>query len=101
MPLLSTPASSSKARQLPPFRDCTQPSEILQWQEAFLAGGERSLKSNPNDELHEKDQKIDQLHRKIGQMTMDVEILTKAQEIMARELGGNPAGFGTGSGSKS
>ena len=78
-----------------------KPSEILQWQDAFLAGGERSLKSNPNDELHEKDQKIDQLHRKIGQMTMDVEILTKAQEIMARELGGNPAGFGTGSGSKS
>ena len=80
------------------------PSDILAWKDAFLAAGERGLKSNPNDELHEKDRKIDSLHRKIGEMTMDIEILKKAHEIYRRDTGQpdiTSALFGPGSDSKS
>jgi len=81
-----------------------RPSDILAWKDAFLAGGERSLKSNPRDELDEKERKIDSLHRKIGEMTMDMEILKKAHEIYRRDTGQPDiasAVFGQGSDSKS
>ena len=78
-----------------------KPSEIMAWQEAFLAGGQRSLKSNPNDELHHKERKIEQLHRKIGEMTMDLEVLKKANEIYKRDLDTGTAHFGQGNDSNS
>lgn len=79
-----------------------KPSDILAWQDAFLAAGERGLKSNPRDELQEKDKKIEKLHRKIGEMTMDLEILEKANEIYKRDLGGgSPPHFGPGNDSGS
>ena len=81
-----------------------KPGDILAWKDAFLAAGERGLKSNPNDELHEKDRKIDNLHRKIGEMTMDIEILKKAHEIIRRDtqqVDVTSALFGPGSDSKS
>ena len=76
-------------------------SDILAWKDAFLAAGERGLKTNPNDELQEKERKIDQLHRKIGEMTMDFEVLEKANEIYARNVDATTAVFGSGSTSKS
>ena len=81
-----------------------KPSDVLAWKDAFLAAGERGLKSNPNDELQEKDRKIDDLHRKIGEITMDIDILKKAHEIYRRDTGQpgiTSALFGQGSDSTS
>ncbi len=58
------------------------PSEIEQWQHAFLESGTNGLKTNPGEEIDEKDKKIDHLHRKIGQMTMDIEVLQEANRIL-------------------
>ena len=58
------------------------PAEIESWQHAFLEAGTNGLKTNPNDELVDKDKKIDHLHRKIGQMTMELEVLQHAHTML-------------------
>ena len=58
------------------------PAEIQQWQHAFVDAGTKGLKTNPGEELHEKDKQIDHLHRKIGQMTMDLDVLHMANKML-------------------
>lgn len=76
-----------------------KPSEIQQWYDAFVQAGTNGLKSNPKEELAEKDKKIDQLHKKIGEMTMDIEILQYSNKIMQedKQAAVNSALFGKGS----
>jgi transposase len=45
---------------------------LSQWREAFLAAGQASLKSRPADE---RDEQIHRLKAKVGEMTMEVELL--------------------------
>ena len=42
------------------------------WREEFLAGGQASLKSRPGDE---RDEEIKRLRAKVGEITMDNELL--------------------------
>jgi transposase-like protein len=42
------------------------------WREEFLAGGQPSLKSRPGDE---RDEEIKRLRAKVGEITMDNELL--------------------------
>ena len=58
------------------------PAEIEQWQHAFLEGGTNQLKTNPGEELDQKTKKIEQLHRKIGEMTMDLEVVQMANTML-------------------
>jgi transposase-like protein len=53
-------------------------SDIELWKDTFLASGENALRSNPRDELEQ----IDQLHRKVGDLTMEVEVLKFARNIV-------------------
>lgn len=47
---------------------------LSQWREAFLAAGQASLKSRPVDE---RDETISRLQSKVGEMTMEVELLNE------------------------
>jgi hypothetical protein len=47
-----------------------------------LTHGENALRSNPRDELEVKDKKIDQLHRKVGELTMEIEVLQFAKKML-------------------
>jgi transposase-like protein len=56
------------------------------WRDAFLAGGQISLKSRPADE---RDDEIKRLRAKVGEITMDNELLLERCHAMedARGLG--------------
>ena len=47
-------------------------AELSGWRDAFLAGGEASLKSRPADA---RDAEIDRLQAKVGELTMTAELL--------------------------
>src|SRR3712207_2508655 len=47
-------------------------AELSGWREAFLTGGEASLKSRPADA---RDAEIDRLQAKVGELTMTAELL--------------------------
>jgi transposase-like protein len=57
-------------------------SDIELWKDTFLTHGENALRSNPRDELEVKDKKIDQLHRKVGELTMEIEVLQFARKML-------------------
>ena len=57
-------------------------SDIELWKDTFLTHGENALRSNPRDELEVKDKKIDQLHRKVGELTMEIEVLQFARKVL-------------------
>ena len=45
---------------------------IARWRDQFLAGGQAAVKSRPADE---RDEEIARLRAKVGELTMDVELL--------------------------
>jgi hypothetical protein len=45
---------------------------LAQWREHFLAGGQAALKSRPADE---RDEEIQRLRAKVGEITMNNELL--------------------------
>ena len=52
--------------------------EIEKWMELAMAGMENQLRSRPKEEDALKDERIKQLERKVGQMTLDMDILKEA-----------------------
>jgi transposase-like protein len=56
-------------------------SDIELWKDTFLASGENALRSNPRDELELKEKKIEQLHKKVGELTMDIDILQHVRKL--------------------
>ena len=50
-------------------------AEVENWKEQFLLGAENALRSRPKDEDSVKDERIQKLERKIGQMTLDLDIM--------------------------
>ena len=53
-------------------------AEIERWKEAFLAGAENALRTRPRDEEAAKDEHIKRLERKVGQMSLDMDIMREA-----------------------
>jgi transposase-like protein len=53
-------------------------AEIEDWREKFLAGAENSLRSHPRNNEQRKDEMIKKLQRKVGEMTLDMDILKEA-----------------------
>jgi transposase-like protein len=54
---------------------------LSSWRDAFLDGGKAALKSRPADE---RDEEIARLRAKVGQLTMDVELLgTRCEHLEA------------------
>ena len=68
-------------------RDLKVPASTLsRWREAFLVGGETALKDRPGDE---RDEQINRLEAKVGQILMDNELL---REKIARMEEGRSLG---------
>jgi len=65
----------------------TTAAKISQWREEFLSAGEEALKSRTGDP---KDREISQLKKKLGETTMDNELL---QEKIKRLENNRPLGL--------
>src|SRR5215467_12421030 len=53
-------------------------AEIEEWRERFLLGAENALRARPKDEEALKAEEINRLKRKVGELTMDLDILREA-----------------------
>ena len=65
---------------------CVTVADLSGWRDRFLDGGAASLKSRPRDD---RDDRISQLQAKLGEITMDNELL---YEKIARMEAGRPLG---------
>ena len=52
-------------------------SELEEWTQAFLEGGENALRSRPRDEREMYEAKIKELQAKVGELVLDRDILKK------------------------
>ena len=64
-------------------------ADLSAWRDAFLEAGEASLKSRARDD---RDETIGRLRTKVGELTMDAELLTA--KIDRLEAGGGKGPFG-------
>ena len=64
-------------------RELAVTADLSGWRDAFLDGGSASLKSRPRDA---RDETIDRLRTKVGELTMDTELLQAKIERL--EAGG-------------
>ncbi|MCG8478966.1 MAG: transposase, partial [Spirochaetales bacterium] len=55
-------------------------NQLEDWKEKFLSGAENALRTRPRNEEAMKDEEIKRLKRKIGDLVMDIDILTEAQK---------------------
>lgn len=55
-------------------------AEIERWQEQFFAAGENALRTRPRDEEAAKDEQIERLQRKVGELVLDIDILKEANK---------------------
>ncbi|NDG85996.1 MAG: DUF1153 domain-containing protein [Proteobacteria bacterium] len=59
-------------------------SEVEAWMETFLAGGERSLKVNAEDEQQARDREIKDLRAKVGELVLELDFRKKLQALTDR-----------------
>ena len=64
-------------------------ADLSAWRDAFLEAGEASLKSRPRDD---RDATIGRLRTKVGELTMDAELLTAKIDRLEGGGGGGPLG---------
>ena len=62
-------------------------ADVSVWRDAFLTGGASNLKHRPHDA---RDEEIDRLRAKVGEITMDNELLV---EKIAKMEAGHPFGL--------
>ena len=60
-------------------------SELEEWTQQFLSGGENSLRTNPKDVAGEYEGQIKELQAKVGELVLERDILKKKAELDARE----------------
>ena len=56
-------------------------AEVEGWVDRFLAAGEEQLRANPRDAEAQWDAERKQLHAKIGELTLQVDVQKKANRI--------------------
>lgn len=56
-------------------------AEIEQWRDRFLLGAENALRARPRDEEALREEEIKRLQRKIGELTMDLDIVKEANKL--------------------
>ncbi len=64
-------------------------ADLSAWREAFLGAGAASLKARPRDD---RDEKIDRLQSKLGEVLMDNELLYAKIDRLEAGSGGAPFG---------
>ena len=53
-------------------------AEIEDWRERFLLGAENALRARPKEEDGLREEEVNRLKRKVGELTMDLDILRVA-----------------------
>ena len=53
-------------------------AEVEEWRERFLLGAENALRTRPKEEDAVREEEINRLKRKVGELTMDLDILREA-----------------------
>jgi transposase-like protein len=53
-------------------------AEVEEWREWFLLGAENALRARPKEEEALREEEINRLKRKVGELTMDLDILREA-----------------------
>ena len=53
-------------------------AEVEEWRERFLLGAETALRARPKEEEALREEEINRLKRKVGELTMDLDILREA-----------------------
>ncbi len=56
-------------------------AEIEQWRDRFLLGAEDALRARPKDEEALREEEIKRLQRKVGELTMDLDIVKAANKL--------------------
>jgi transposase-like protein len=56
-------------------------AEIEQWRDRFLLGAENALRARPKDEEALREGEIKRLQRKVGELTMDLDIVKEANKL--------------------
>lgn len=52
--------------------------EIEEWRDKAMAAMENALRSRPRDEAEQKEQEINQLKQKVGELVMDLDVYKEA-----------------------
>jgi transposase-like protein len=50
-------------------------AEVEEWRERFLLGAENALRARPKEEAALREEEVNRLKRKVGELTMDLDIL--------------------------
>jgi transposase-like protein len=53
-------------------------AEVEEWRARFLLGGENALRARPKEEDALREEEVNRLKRKVGELTMDLDILRVA-----------------------
>jgi transposase-like protein len=53
-------------------------AEVEEWRERFLLGAENALRARPKEEDALREEEVNRLKRKVGELTMDLDILRVA-----------------------
>jgi transposase-like protein len=53
-------------------------AEVEEWRERFLLGAENALRTRPKEEEALREEEVNRLKRKVGELTMDLDILRVA-----------------------
>ena len=53
-------------------------AEVEEWRERFLLGAENALRARPKEEAVLREEEVNRLKRKVGELTMDLDILRVA-----------------------
>ncbi len=61
-------------------------AEVDTWLSAFQQGGEDRLRSNPRDRAEEWEAERKELYAKIGELTLEKEILKKTHRVLGKDL---------------
>jgi transposase-like protein len=53
-------------------------AEVEEWRERFLLGAENALRTRPKEEDALREEGVNRLKRKVGELTMDLDVLREA-----------------------
>jgi transposase-like protein len=56
-------------------------AEVEEWRERFLLGAENALRARPRDDEALREEEVNRLKRKVGELTMDLDILREAARL--------------------
>jgi transposase-like protein len=56
-------------------------AEVEEWRERFVLGAENALRARPKEDEVLREEEVNRLKRKVGELTMDLDILREAAKV--------------------